>query len=284
MIEDFLSSWALFHNTYIAGWLVAVMLSLIGVVVVARNQMFVGAAISQASTLGIALVLWASAAFASAPRWLESDAFLTVTAVVFSVAASFLTARAGGTRRESPEAVTAWVFLLGAAGSILVVSRSPHGVEEVHRLLSSSIIGATTTDCAVFGALTLAAIAGACRWHRPVVLWVMDPVTAGVSGVPVGLLSAGVSTSLGLGVGLSIRASGTLYAFGCLILPALVAKSLCREVRSMFLVAPLVALASAVVGFVIANHYDFPPGQLTVAILSLLLPAAWTIRALRPAA
>jgi hypothetical protein len=35
------------------------------------------------------------------------------------------------------------------------------------------------------------------------------------------------------------------------------------------------------VAFVIANAYDYPPGQIAVALLSLLLAATWAVRALR---
>ncbi|MGH9388628.1 MAG: metal ABC transporter permease, partial [Vicinamibacteria bacterium] len=80
---------------------------------------------------------------------------------------------------------------------------------------------------------------------------------------------------------LSIRASGMLYSFGCLVLPALVAKNVCREVRPMFLVAPLFAFATGVIGFALADLYDFPPAQLTVALFSLLLAIAWFIRRIR---
>jgi ABC-type Mn2+/Zn2+ transport system permease subunit len=86
---------------------------------------------------------------------------------------------------------------------------------------------------------------------------------------------------LGLTVGLALRSSGMLYTFGCLVLPGLCAKHLVREVRSMFLVAPLVALSAGVVGFVLAHHYDFPPAQMTIALLGLILAAAWLARWLR---
>jgi ABC-type Mn2+/Zn2+ transport system permease subunit len=86
---------------------------------------------------------------------------------------------------------------------------------------------------------------------------------------------------LGLAIGLSIRSSGTIYTFGCLVLPALVAKNLCREVGPMFWVSPVAAVAAGIAGFMIANHYDYPPGQMTVALLSILLIAAWGVRRLR---
>jgi hypothetical protein len=55
MIAEFLSSWPLFHNAYLSGWLISVLLALIGVLVVARDQIFLGATVPQASALGIAV-------------------------------------------------------------------------------------------------------------------------------------------------------------------------------------------------------------------------------------
>jgi ABC-type Mn2+/Zn2+ transport system permease subunit len=52
----------------------------------------------------------------------------------------------------------------------------------------------------------------------------------------------------------------------------------------MFLVAPAVAVAAGAAGFVIANHWDYPPGQMTVAILCVLLGftrSLWRERASR---
>ena len=54
-------------------------------------------------------------------------------------------------------------------------------------------------------------------------------------------------------VGLAIHSAGLLYTFGCLVLPALTARNLCREVRPMFWVAPTVALSTALVGFPVAH-------------------------------
>jgi ABC-type Mn2+/Zn2+ transport system permease subunit len=72
----------------------------------------------------------------------------------------------------------------------------------------------------------------------------------------------------------SIRVAGTLYAFGCLVLPALVAKNLCREVRQVL----VLALAAAVCGFVAAHAADTPPAHTTVALLCALLPLSWPVR------
>lgn len=285
MIEEFLSSWPLFQNTYLVGWLIALLLSLVGVLAVARDQIFIGAAISQASTLGIALAMWIGAWIdPESLSWLHSEGFLSAMAVAFSLAAALITSGwANRTTMESHEAITGWVFLGSAGLSILIVSHSPHGLEEIHRLLASSIIGATRTDVWGFSALAVLTILFLAATHRRTLLFLMDPAMAAAVGMKTGRWAAIISTLLGLAVGLSIRSSGMLYTFGCLVLPALVAKNICREVGPMFVVAPLVAVLTGAIAFVLANHYDYPPAQMTVVLLSLALAIAWLFRRLRQA-
>ena len=71
-----------------------------------------------------------------------------------------------------------------------------------------------------------------------------------------------------------------IYAFGCLVLPALAARNLCAEARQMLFVAPLLALSTSFSAFVIANEYDLPPGQTAAALQCLLLALAWAFRRL----
>jgi ABC-type Mn2+/Zn2+ transport system permease subunit len=278
MIREFLASWDLFANTYMAGWLIAVLAAMVGVMVVARDQIFIGAAVAQASTFGIALAMLAAGWIG---HGIDEHQLAPVMAVVFAVGAAVLTARPGQIGRESHEAVTGWVFLAASSGAILLVAHAPHGLDEVQRLLASSIIGASGTDVAVFAALALCTASAIARSHRTLRLLVMDEQTAAVLGVHVRLWNLGIATWLGLTLGLSLRASGMLYAFGCLVLPALAAKSLCRSVAPMFVVAPVVSLASGVAAFVLANHYDLPPAQTAVALLAGCVLAAWSFRRLR---
>jgi ABC-type Mn2+/Zn2+ transport system permease subunit len=48
----------------------------------------------------------------------------------------------------------------------------------------------------------------------------------------------------------------------------------------MFFVSPAVALGTGVIGFILAHYYDYPPAQLTVALLCFLLMLAWLLRRL----
>ncbi len=282
MIRDFLSSWPLFSHSYLSGWLIALCLSLVGIPVVARDQIFVGAAVSQAATLGLALGMWIGGLFPEDRiAWLESERFLLALAVGFSVLAALWTARGGRRGRESYEAITGWVFLVGSSVSVLLVSHSPHGLEEVHRLLFSTLIGATGADVWSFAALAAAVVLLAAAHGRRILLWTMDPGMAAAVGMNIPAWSWGFALLLGVSVGLAMRVSGMLYTFGALVLPPLIAKNLCREMRPMFLVSPLAAVSLALVGFVLANHYDYPPAQMTVALWCGLLVVAWIVKGWR---
>jgi ABC-type Mn2+/Zn2+ transport system permease subunit len=290
-IQAFFDSWRLFSNSYLVGWLIGALLSVVGVVVVARNQVFIGAAVSQASTLGIALALCVSGVFpihheegsflAHSALWICCDSFQVTMAVAFSILAALITSWADRAKHESHEAITGWVFLVAASLSVLVVAHSPHGLEEIYRIHSSSIIGATGEDAAVFAGLLLMTVVVVAATGRRLLLFMTDPSMAAAVGMNVDRWATCDSIWLGLTVGLSIRASGMLFTFGSLVLPALAAKNVCREVRSMFFVAPVLALAANTVGFVLANRYDSPPAQLNVAIMCLFLLAAWGVRRMR---
>jgi ABC-type Mn2+/Zn2+ transport system permease subunit len=284
MIGEFLSSWPLFHNAYLAGWLAGVMLAVVGVIVVARNQIFIGAAIAQASTLGIALSMFAGALLGiETPSDEHVHVSLSFIGVAFAVGAALLTARdggGGGTR----EAVTGWVFLASASGAILILAHSPHGLEEINHLVSSSIIGATRNDVWLFAGLALATLAAAALLRDRLLLFAIDPAMAAAVGMPAGIWSAALAAWLGLVVGLSMRVTGLLYTFASLVLPALIAAGICRESRRLFAVAPAVSLATGVAGFVLANHFDDPPAQTTVALQAVVLGAVWLLRRRRPAA
>src|SRR6185369_456432 len=193
-------------------------LAAIGVLVVARDQIFIGAAVSQASVLGIAVVLRAGPTLAALGfPGADTEGMQSAMAVAASALAALVTTRSSEDGRTTHEALTGWVWLLGASAAILVVAHSPHGLEEVHRVLSSSIIGASRSDVWLFGGLALLTLGAIALRSRAL-------------------------------VGLAINMAGVIYAFGCLVLPALVARNLCREVRSMFVVAPVVGVTGAVAG------------------------------------
>jgi zinc transport system permease protein len=278
-MSSFLDSWSLFWPSYLAGWAIAALLAGIGVWVVARREVFLGAAVSQASALGIALAIllgsWSGA------HWLESDATSAGLAITAAVATALVSARGGGPGRESAEGIVAWIFLLAASLPTLLLAHSAHGLEEIHRLAFSTLLGAQPADLVVLGALLAATAFAAVRTRDELLLVAVDGETAAAFGVPRRRLVVGAAVWLGICVGFAMRVSGMLYAFGCLVLPVLVARRLVRESRPLAWAAPAIALGAAVPGFAIAHAVDVPPAQMTVTLLCAALALAWAFGAVR---
>jgi zinc transport system permease protein len=109
----------------------------------------------------------------------------------------------------------------------------------------------------------------------------MDPLAAAASGIRTRLYEFAVALWIGLAVGLSIRAAGVLFTFGCLVLPALAAKALGRRIAPLFFTAPVICLVAVGISFVLANYLDIPPGQMAVAVLCASVLVAWAVRFVR---
>ena len=101
---------------------------------------------------------------------------------------------------------------------------------------------------------------------------------AAAVGANIILWSIVISSALGLVTGLAIRSSGMLFTFGSMILPAQMAKIMCRNISGMFLVAPLMAIFCVMLGLMLGNYYDLPPAQTVVALMCFLLVLTWILR------
>jgi zinc transport system permease protein len=270
MIAEFIESWPLFSSTYISALLIGLSLSLMGVVVVARGNVFVAAAVAQASMLGVALSLF----FRLGQP--------VLVAVVCSVGASLLVARKHQEGGDSTsEEMTGWIFLASGSLSVLLLARMPYGMKEIQSLFSSSIIGAGSADIIVFGALVVLFVMFLLLRLRRLTLYLSDPVMAAAVGANIFLWSIAIASFLGLTTGLAIRSSGMLFTFGCMVLPAQMAKNLCRDIPGMFMVAPLLAFVCVLLGLIFGNYFDLPPAQTVVALMSFMLLLTWGFRSVR---
>jgi ABC-type Mn2+/Zn2+ transport system permease subunit len=282
--EGFVASWALFGTTYAVGLLAAVALAQAGVWVVARDQIFLGATVAQASALGVAVALFGAPLLELPVEGLEGEATPALLAIFASVATAWLAGQPPERTVTTAEARTGWIFLAATALPVLLLSHRPHGLEEIERLMFSTLLAASRHDLVIFALVAAIGAALTARLGPALLLYSVDPASAAAAGLRPArwrLLSA---VWLGVAVGLSIRAAGTLFTFGCLVLPALVASGVTREVRTLVWVAPGVALTAALCGFWLAHTADWPPAHATVALLCALLPLAWLARRLRNAA
>ncbi|MEM7626390.1 MAG: metal ABC transporter permease [Planctomycetota bacterium] len=278
-LPEFFASWNLFARPYLLTVVAAMVLAILGVVTAARRQIFMAAAVAQASTFGYAVfALFVGAAATQSTGSLGRDAVVIGSAVAASLLTMFGDGRQTQGSRLDGDERTAWVFIAAGAGAILVLAQAPAGMEQFRRMQSSSVIGATTLDVAVFAGLLVLIAAVLVAYGRSIVLLLADPVMASAIGMRVRVWDAALAVFIGAGVGLGVRSTGMLFTFGCLALPVMIAKQACGEVRSMFWVSPLIAAVGGLVGLWLSYAWDLPPGQVVVALLCVVLVVAVAAR------
>ena len=252
-----------------------------GVWVVARDQIFLGAAVAQASALGVAVALFAAPWLGLHHDGLEGELAPIGLAVLASVATAWIAGQPPRGRVTTAEARTGWIFLVASALPVLLLAQRPHGLEEIERLMFSTLLAASRVDLVAFAGLAVVGAVVTARRHPALLLFSVDPESAVAAGLRAARWRAWNALWLGIAVGLAIRAAGTLFTFGCLVLPALVASGIAREVRTLVWIAPAVAAAAALAGFWLAHAFDWPPAHTTVALLCAALPLAWLVRRAR---
>lgn len=256
--QSLLEAWAFFGPAWVSGVLLAALLPLAGLYVLAREQVFAGAALSQASALGIALALvLLGGGHADEGGPLALGAGLAVAAALFIQAAPSLQrdARAG------------WVFVAGGAGSLLVLAGSPLGQEEVRRLLSSSLLGAGAGQALGLGVLAAFVALWVARRRRRWTLALLDPDFAASAGVDPRRFERAAAVGLALLLTLAVRQAGFLFAFAALLLPAVAARRLSRRALPLWWLAPLLGALTAALGFVWGHWADLPPGLCAAMVM-----------------
>ena len=269
MIDAFIDSWAPLHDSYLAGAAIAALLSLTGIYIVARDRIFMGAAVAQSSALGIAIGMRLEAA--AWVGWMDADSRHIAFAVICSIAASLLMSARGSDAGRSRDAVTAWVFLVATSVTLLLVADSTDGPAAARRILAGTAIVARPAEVAMFVAACLLSLWVVARRRDELLLLASDAYMARAMGLPVATWDRLLAVWLGTIVALSVHVAGIAYTFGCLVLPALAAKNVCREMRQIVPTAPALGVATALLGSFIATEHGYPPAQTATALLCAIV-------------
>lgn len=256
----------LFWPAFVASLLTAVACALVGVHVLSRRLVVVGAALPQAAALGIAL----SFLFHGLPVLGDHDAM----ALLVEGAAVLALALAPRWTRLGQDAVAGAVFAGAAALSILVVQRIPQGLEEIRHLVEGNMLAVHDTDLprigAVLGPVVLLHVAGS----RRLVFCTFDASAAAALGIRTGRWDAAFFASLALTVATGVHATGTLFVVGFLVLPAAAGILWGRSPAQVLAAAVCAALLGAAPGFVLSYVWDTPPGPTCCATALAVLAAA----------
>lgn len=262
----------LFRDALYGSLVIALACSVLGVYVVLRRIVFVGAALAQMSSAGIALALFLGGFSATTVLGAHPVALsLVVTlggALFFGL---------GGRATIAPDATIGTAYAVAAAAGILLIAKATVG--EAHDIfLQGNILGMTRGDTLVLLAVGVPVLLVHALFYKEFLFVSFDRETARTLGFNVTFWNLLLYFTLGLVIAFAMQFAGVMLVFSFLVLPAVTGLLVAQSMRGTFAFAIGSALVAAVVGFTLSVPYDLPTGPTIIAVSGALVLVAWLVR------
>jgi ABC-type Mn2+/Zn2+ transport system permease subunit len=271
----------IFRNSIYTSVLIGFSCPLIGVYLVLRRLVFMGVALPQISSTGIAVAL-------CVPMWLgmiqpEHAAHLEhilafCGSMVFSLIAILVLAALERRGRGLPEGRLGTAYVVSAALGILLLSKARYAEAGWLDLLKGEIITVDNADLAIT-AVTLAIILATLGiFHKELLLVSFDRALAVTLRKNVVLWDIVIYLLIGLTVSIAVLSVGPLIAFGFLLIPVLTVRLFAQNMRQFTIMSSIFGGVASFFGFWIAYQWDLPVGPTDVVLLGGIYAIAFVFK------
>jgi ABC-type Mn2+/Zn2+ transport system permease subunit len=266
-----------------AGLLVGCTCAYLGVSLVLKRIVFVGAALAEIAAAGLALGLLLGGTF-------DLHEVLPHTAVHFPEVVSFAMTLLGivffwvpwAERRISRESLIGYAYAAATAIAVLLVARNPGGEMHDLDLLSGNLLFVNSHDLVAIGTCSVIVCALHVLFRKEFLFVSFDPDMARTLGLRSRLYDFLVYLTIGATIAVAMRVVGVLFVFSSLIIPALAGLVLGRRMPAVMTISILTAVIGVTAGLAISFHQDLPTGPTVVVCYAvLLLVAAGIAKVLR---
>ncbi|MGD0586598.1 MAG: metal ABC transporter permease, partial [Oryzomonas sp.] len=256
---------------------------LVGVFLVVRRLVFMGVALPQISSTGVAIAL-------SLPMWFgfklaehsshSAHTLAFIGSVTFSLSAILLLAFLERRGRGQPEGRLGTAYVVASALSILLLAKNPYGEIGWLDMMKGEVITISNSDLMLTAATLAIVVAILGLFHKELLLVSFDRETAIIMRKRVVFWDVVLYVLIGLTVSMAVLSVGPLIAFGFLLIPALTAHLFARNMHQFTVLASLIGGVVAFFGFLIAYTWDLPVGPTDVVLLGVLYALAWGVAAI----
>ena len=261
MPESVKTLFTVFPFAVLAGIAIAATCAALGVFVILKRVVFIGITLAEAAACGIA------AAMAC-----HINPFAGATACTLATVA--ILSYPFEARRIPRDAVLGTLFVLASSLSILLVSRSSFGLQEVRAILYGDLILTSERDLwIVLGAL-LPVLAYVLLFLRPTLYSFLDREGSVVLGLRVAMWELLFFFALGVAVSAASKVAGSLLVFCYLVVAPSVGLVLSRRLGAVLAISMLTATAATMIGLLWSLEYDLPANQTVAVVLCICLAAA----------
>jgi len=246
-----------------------------GLHIIRREVIFVDLALAQVATLGTCFCLYLGHEADDPHNYYWSLGFTLAGALLFTFT------RSSKHARVPQEALIGIIYVVAAAAGILLLSKSPHGKEELQKTLVGDLLTVSSTD--IWKTAALYAVIGVVHFlfRRKFIALSFDHERAAQSGLSVRLWDFLFYALFGLVVTSFVQIGGVLMVFSYLIVPAACGTYLGGSLAARLAIGWVVATLASMGGLYASFKLDVPTGAAIVCALGLALLLAVLITKLR---
>ncbi len=247
---------------------IGVVCAYLGLYVVLRRIVFVGATLAEISAAGIALGILTG--------WNPN-----AVSLAFTFAAILFFAHPSFGRRWPQDATLGVAFTAAGAVAVLLVAHTATGNEEVVHLVQGNLLAMTQREARVLSVVFTMIVVVHLLFYKEFLYLSFDSQMAETQGYSPGRWNLAFYALLGLAIALAIKAIGILLMFAFLVIPAMLGLAVARRLAAAFAVAMTGAALAVFLGIWLSYRYDYPSGPMIVAVLGGLLVVGGATRILR---
>lgn len=251
--------------------LVGVVCAFLGVTIVARRVVFLGAVLTQVSVLGLAVTFLPFFAF---PHTIGSLLFTLVSVVILS---RLLTGKT-----LPRDVVLGVVFASSIAVRILILQKAPKvEAAEIESLLRGDVLYVTPELFWLMAGAFLVAMTANIVFFKEFSYIAFDAGTASAQGYRAGWWELGFYLMAGAVIAFATHMVGDILVFGFLVLPAVTGMLAAGSVRGIYIIATAIGALAPIAGLILAFRFDLPSSPAIVGVAFVVLAAVWCVWLIR---
>ncbi|MDO8471843.1 MAG: metal ABC transporter permease [bacterium] len=260
-----------FQRAVLGGVIIAAVAAYVGVQVVIRRSSFLGDALAHTVLTGVALGLW----------W-QINPFLTMLALALIIGVILANNQFSNSKLPLDNLLGALLPTAMALG-IVIIALIPGYQSQLLSYLFGNILTIGSLELSYLLVLGLAVSVITYWYRRQLILVAIDKDMAQTSGVAVKKIELIFHLVLALTVVGAVQLVGVVLVNALLIVPATITRTFARSLKTMLVLAPVIAVIVTISGIALSAIKNLPTGPVVALVAGgvLVLAIALSSRPLR---
>ncbi len=246
-----LLSYTFIQRALIAGIIIGVIASVLGVFVILRKMSFFSDAIAHSSLTGVAL----GVLLAVNP---------IIGAIVFSILVALGISYLNKKNVLSLDTIIGVFFSSSIALGVVIIGFLRGYRVDLFRFLFGDILGISSLDIIIMSVLGVAVLVFTFFFFKDFAKIAFYRDLAKVEGVPVNIFDYLFMIILALTIAVGIKIAGAILIGPLLIIPAAAAKNIARNLKTMFVMSVVFGILASLTGLVVSYYLDTASGPTIV--------------------